>query len=85
MAALSAQDREALFGKYASDISLRRLPTGLTKAELRAAINAIDDWADANQTSFNTSIPQPARAALSAKEKAMLLMYVIARRWEVSV
>ena len=84
MAALNAQNREQLFSDYASDISNRRIPTALTKAELRAAINAIDDWADANQASFNTAIPQPARGALSAKEKAQLLMYVIAKRWEVS-
>ncbi len=84
MAALGTQDRETLFSDYASDISNRRLSTSLTKADLRAAINAIDDWADANQTSFNQAIPQPARSALTAKEKAQLLMAVLKRRWEVS-
>ena len=83
MAVLGAADREAIFKDYASDISNRRLSVTLTKAELRAAINAIDDWSEANQTSFNTAIPQPARGALTAKEKALLLMFVTAKRWGV--
>jgi hypothetical protein len=56
----------------------------LTKADLRAAVNAIDGWADANAGAFNTAIPQPARSALSAKQKALLLMMVIRRRFEVT-
>lgn len=56
----------------------------LTKAQLRAAVDAIDVWADTNASSFNTAIPQPARTALTARQKALLLMMVIRRRFEVT-
>lgn len=57
---------------------------GLTKAELRAAVNAVDDWLDANAAAFNAAIPQPARAALTARQKALLLAAVVRRRFEVT-
>ncbi len=57
----------------------------ITKADLAAAVNAIDDWVDANAAAFNTAIPQPARAQLTAKQKARLLMHVVRRRFEVAV
>lgn len=56
----------------------------ISKADLRAAINAIDVWADDNASEFNLAIPQPARGSLTAKQKAWLLMAVIAKRFEVT-
>ena len=56
---------------------------GVLKTELRAAIDAVDDWVETNATEFNTAIPQPARGALTAKQKAALLMYVVDRRFGV--
>lgn len=56
----------------------------LSKADLRAAINAIDDWCDTNASAFNTALPQPARSALTARQKAALFMIVVARRYLVS-
>jgi hypothetical protein len=67
------------------DVSAAREPLGaLTKAELRAAVNAADAWADANAASFNAALPQPARSALTARQKARLLAVVLRRRYEVS-
>jgi hypothetical protein len=54
--------------------------TGVTKAELRAAIDATDDWIDANQASFNTALPQPFRSAASTPQKTFLFCYVAMRR-----
>lgn len=56
----------------------------IVKADLRTAINDIDAWVDANATAFNTSISQPARGALTSKQKAALLMLVVARRFSVA-
>jgi hypothetical protein len=53
-------------------------------AELRAAVDAIDQWIDDNASSFNSSIPQPARSSLTAKQKARLLVWVVRRRFEVT-
>jgi hypothetical protein len=52
----------------------------LTKAQLRAAVNGVDDWAESNATSFNNAIPQPARGAMTTKQKTMLLQFVILKR-----
>lgn len=79
MAVLNDADRAALW----ADFMRLGLPlAGLTKADLRAAFNAADDWADANKASYNAALPQPARGALTAPQKAKLLAMVILRRHE---
>jgi len=84
MAVLSDADRFALWAQFMSDSGATRDPLPLSKVDLRAAVNAIDVWVDTNAAAFNTAIPQPARGALTAKQKASLLLYVVKRRWEVS-
>lgn len=55
-------------------------PMGITKADLRAAVDATDDWIEANSAAFNAALPQPARGALSATQKTLLFVYVAMRR-----
>lgn len=63
---------------------MRELPMpGVTKPELRAAINALDTWLNDNAAAANAALPQPARGALTVEQKAALLSYVIARRYLV--
>lgn len=54
---------------------------GLTKLDLRAALDAADQWVSDNASSYNTALPQPARAALSAAQKARLLALVLHYRF----
>jgi hypothetical protein len=54
--------------------------TGVTKAELKAAIDATDDWIETNQTSFNTALPQPFRGSANLTQKTFLFCYVAMRR-----
>lgn len=56
-------------------------PVGMTKAQMRAALDAIDDWLNSNATSLNNAIPQPQRGALTTAQKARLLMLVVQRRY----
>lgn len=56
----------------------------IVKADLRTAINDIDAWVDTNASAFNTAISQPARGALTARQKAALLMLVVTKRFGVS-
>jgi hypothetical protein len=84
MAVLPDGDRQALHKAIMSDLSARRESLGLTKAELRAAVDAIDQWVDDNAISFNTAIPLPARTTLTAKQKVELFMSIVKRRWEVA-
>lgn len=61
---------------------MRELPMpGVTKPELRAAVNALDTWLNDNAAAANAALPQPARGALTVEQKAALLSYVIARRY----
>lgn len=83
MAVLTAAERQAPWAELMRDLSGRGEAVAVTKSDLRAALDAADDWAEANAASFNAAIPQPARAQLTARQKAMLLAWVITRRWAV--
>lgn len=76
MAVLSAQDRLDAVADY-----IREDGVSITKADLRAAFNALDDWFDANAATLNAVIPQPARSGLSTSQKARLMRAVIAKRY----
>lgn len=52
----------------------------LTKADILAVVNALDDWLDANVTAINAAIPQPGRAQLSAAQKFEIMGYILMRR-----
>lgn len=79
MAVLSDSDRAQLHAEFMR-VAANVQALGITKAELRAAVNAVDDWAEANTAAFNSAIPQPARGAMSTKQKALLLNYVTNKR-----
>ena len=78
MAVLTDIQRREIWRDFMSDISSEHQSVGdLTKQDLRAAFNAVDDWVDTNAASLNTAIPVAARTALSAAQKAQLLMFVV--------
>lgn len=83
MPLLSADDRAGLRADLAKALSRDREPIAVTKAEVLAAVNAMDQWVDDNAASFNQAIPEPARSALTANQKARLLAFIVRRRWEV--
>lgn len=78
--ALTTGERAEVNAELQRRFSVDTLPCSIAKADLRAAVDAIDDWVDANSASFNAAIPQPARGALSSTQKALLLDYVVRRR-----
>lgn len=81
MAVLSDPDRINVWAEFMRN---GQGDLGVTKAELRAAVDAIDSWMDTNTASFNTAIPQPARGAMSTRQKAALLKAVVTKRYQVS-
>jgi hypothetical protein len=84
MAVMSSADRIAAGADYQRDASIHQDPlVGLLKADVQAAIAAVDDWVVANAASFNAALPLPARTALTAAQKARLLLFVVRRRYEV--
>lgn len=82
MAVLSDSERGEGTAEY---MRTNRDALALTKGDLRAAYNALDVYLNDNASAINTAIPQPARAALSAAQKALLLMAVVTRRYVVGV
>lgn len=85
MAAMSDNDRADTWREYMKELSSENEPLDVLKADLRTVINEIDDWVDSNQASFNNAISQPMRAALTAPQKARLLLFVVRKRYLTGV
>lgn len=84
MAVLSTVERKGIWARWMQDLSSRLASTGsLTKSELRAAVDATDDWIETNQGSFNTALPAAFASAATAKQKAELFMFVASRKFGV--
>ena len=81
MAVLTDGARVEVWADIMREVSAERQPIGVTKPELRAAVNAIDAWLNDNAAALNSAIPQPARSALTTPQKARLLKAVITRRY----
>jgi hypothetical protein len=78
MAVMSSNDRTDCTADFI------RTQTGagvaITKTQLRAAIDAADQWASDNAASFNSALPVAARNNLAAPQKARLLAWVVLKR-----
>jgi len=85
MAVLSESDRVSVWAEDMRDISNIREVCAINKIDLRAAVNATDDWVDANQAAFNAALPLAARNGLTTSQKARLLTYVVAKRFLMGV
>jgi len=84
MPTMSGADRVGVGGQFQINVSRRRDSlAGLLKADVQAAVAAVDDWVVANQASFNAALPLPARTSLTAAQKAELLALVLQRRYDV--
>lgn len=81
MAALSDAHRIELWAEFMRDISREREQITVSKADLRAAVDATDDWVEANKVSFNNALPAAAKANLTAAQKARLLSFVVKQRF----
>lgn len=79
MAALSQAERDRIARWFQRDPDLGS--ASFTKPQLIAAVAAADDWAEANAAAFNTALPAAFRNSATAGQKALLLAYVICRRY----
>jgi len=83
MAVLSEEDRSTIWSEFMQSSPKK---TGqnfgaVLKADLRAAVDALDAFLEANASQINAAIPQPARGELTKEQKALLLQFVIERRY----
>jgi hypothetical protein len=84
MAVLSNPDRSLVQTQFMRE-NKDPVTGAMTKADLLAAVNALDDFLNTNAAAINSAIPLPARTALSTAQKAALLNYVVNRRWGAGV
>ena len=81
MAVLSEADRAEMTAQIMRALSAEWEALGITKPQLRAAVDAADAWIDANSSSYNTALPVAARNNLTPRQKARLLVFVIQKRF----
>jgi hypothetical protein len=58
---------------------------GLTKANVQAAIDATDDWIDANAAAFNAALPEPAKSTLTPVQKTIIFCFTALKRAGIEV
>jgi hypothetical protein len=78
MAVLADADRAKVWAHLMRGV-LGGVPN-VNKADLRAAVNAVDDWCDANATNFNNNLPVAFRTNATAAQKNVILAIVCLRR-----
>lgn len=83
MATLSNELRSEISLTYQQEISaLFELLAGVTKSDIKAAVDAVDQWVDDNKVSFNSALPTAAQTNLTVSQKSRLLTHVVARRFQ---
>lgn len=80
MANLSEPDRAEVTAKIQRLPAWAAIPCSITKADLKAAVDATDAWIDSNAAAFNLALPLPARTNLSQGQKTLLFCYVALKR-----
>lgn len=85
MATMTSPQRAEVHAEVMRDLSRETEPCSCNKPNLRAALDAIDQWVSDNAAAFNSAIPLPARTQLTASQKARLLMVVVGKRFKVGV
>ena len=81
MAVLSEAQRQRVWrGAMRLWSKEREVVSGLTKQDIRDAVEDTDQWIEDNQSSFNTALPAAAQANLTLDQKTMLFMGVAAMR-----
>lgn len=81
MALTGQQARETAVQMVREDPGQTLGRTALTKADLVAALNAVDSWCTTNQASYLAALPEPFKSNSTAAQKAAALSYVALRRW----
>lgn len=82
--ALTTEQKQALYNKFIEFGKENRGSLGnFGKQDLKDTIGAIDQWIEGNQASFNQALPEPCKTELTQKQKVLIFMYAVNRRWEV--
>jgi hypothetical protein len=81
MAILSDSDRQLVARDWVRKIFVELANTAnMSHTNIKAAVDAADQWADDNATAFNNALPVPFRTTATTAQKTLLLSYVILKR-----
>lgn len=83
MAELTSGQRAQLTSALMRAYSAYNEEMPILKADLRAGVDALDTFLNDNAAGINSTIPQPARGALSTPQKAVLFTAVQVARYMV--
>ena len=83
MAALTTEQRREIWAESMREMSREWESCSVTKNDLLAVFNALDDWFDANAATVNAAIPQPQRGQLTARQKARIFALILRARFNV--
>ncbi len=82
MTALTSEQRRKLWRLF---MARGHCPSSIRKQDLRAAIDALDDFIDTTgAAAINAALPQPFRGAATPEQKALVLAYLALERAGVS-
>lgn len=59
--------------------------TGLLKSDLKAAVDATDQWVDDNAISYNSALPLAFRTNATPSQKSLLLVGVVLMRFNLDL
>ena len=83
MAVLEDAVRATASLKIEKLLSRRRDSVSISAQDVRAAVNAMDDFLDTNAAAINNALPDAAKNNLSAAQKLEILCEVAIARWGV--
>lgn len=82
MAVMTDPQRAECNAEFMREISdARQACNGLTKADILAAVNALDQYLSDNAAAINSALPLPFRTSASTALKARLMKAVITKRY----
>jgi len=80
MATLSTEDRQKITRGLMSYWSSIWEVTDISMQDLQLAINATDNWIEAEQSEFNLSLPPAAQSGLTVAQKTLMFCAVALAR-----
>lgn len=83
MAVLGNADRVDVWTRWMRE-NFGVIGGSISKTDIRAAVDAADDWANTNAAAYNLALPLISRTNLTSLQKAAILEFVIRRRFEIS-
>lgn len=82
--ALTVEDRARVHRGLMRWWSGQREAVAVNKEAILAAVNATDDWIEANQASYNQALPQPFRDQATLVQKTLLFCAVALARVSIA-